>query len=177
MYVVFFFVFYELRWEVLVDVVDIGGIVDHHYLKFLFIIDERPFQKGCYPLLRTRGYPLVIMNMKEQITHVVIGNSDHYFIYTHGDKLFHQFLAVPHCQFLDACSGEKHTTYRCLWWPLSLKFKEVDVIDIVIKHGIIWRKDIYVAECEIVEIKYGLASFHFSSEAHVWSLLHTNIGT
>jgi hypothetical protein len=61
----------------MVGAVDIGGIFDHHYLKFLFIIDGRPFQKeGFYPLLRTRGYPLVIMNMKGRITHVVIGQTN-----------------------------------------------------------------------------------------------------
>jgi hypothetical protein len=32
-----FFVFSELRWEVIVYFVDIGGIVDHHWLNFLFI--------------------------------------------------------------------------------------------------------------------------------------------
>ena len=32
------FVFNELRWEVIVCFVDIGGIVDHHCLNFLFII-------------------------------------------------------------------------------------------------------------------------------------------
>jgi hypothetical protein len=30
--------FYELRWEVIVCFVYIGGIVDHHCLNFLFII-------------------------------------------------------------------------------------------------------------------------------------------
>ena len=32
-----FFVFRELRWEVIVRFVDIGGLVDHHCLNFLFI--------------------------------------------------------------------------------------------------------------------------------------------
>jgi hypothetical protein len=30
--------FNDLRWEVIVAFVDIGGIVDHHCLNFLFII-------------------------------------------------------------------------------------------------------------------------------------------
>ena len=38
---------------------------------------DDPFKKkGCYPLLRTRGYPLVLMNMKGWITHVVIGQTN-----------------------------------------------------------------------------------------------------
>ena len=32
--VVFFVVFSERKWEVIVRVVDIGGIVDHHFLNF-----------------------------------------------------------------------------------------------------------------------------------------------
>jgi len=34
----------------MVGAVDIGGIVDHHYLRFLFIIDGRPFQKRVLPV-------------------------------------------------------------------------------------------------------------------------------
>ena len=37
-YAVVFFMFSVLRSEVIVRFVDIGGIVDHHYLSFLFII-------------------------------------------------------------------------------------------------------------------------------------------
>jgi hypothetical protein len=37
-YVMVCFVFSELRWEVIVRYVAIGGIVDHHCLIFLFII-------------------------------------------------------------------------------------------------------------------------------------------
>jgi hypothetical protein len=37
-YVMVFLVFYTFRWEVVVHFVDIGGIVDRHYLNFLFII-------------------------------------------------------------------------------------------------------------------------------------------
>ena len=33
------FVFSELRWQMIVCFVDIGGIVDHHCLDFLFIIE------------------------------------------------------------------------------------------------------------------------------------------
>ena len=33
-----FFMFNDLRWEVIVHFVDIGGIVDHDFLNFLFII-------------------------------------------------------------------------------------------------------------------------------------------
>ena len=33
-----FFMFSDLRQEMIVHVVDIGGIVDHHSLNFLFII-------------------------------------------------------------------------------------------------------------------------------------------
>ena len=36
-YVVVFFMFNELRWDVIVHFVDIGGIVHHHCLNFLFI--------------------------------------------------------------------------------------------------------------------------------------------
>jgi hypothetical protein len=36
--VFFFWVFSELTWEVIVRFVDIGGIVDHYCLNFLFII-------------------------------------------------------------------------------------------------------------------------------------------
>jgi hypothetical protein len=36
-YVVVFFVFGDLRWDVIVCFVDIGGIVDHHCLNCLFI--------------------------------------------------------------------------------------------------------------------------------------------
>ena len=32
--------FYELRWEVIVRFVDIGGIVEHHCLNFLFLKSE-----------------------------------------------------------------------------------------------------------------------------------------
>ena len=35
--VYFFFMFNELKWEVIVRFVDIGGNVDHHCLNFLFI--------------------------------------------------------------------------------------------------------------------------------------------
>jgi hypothetical protein len=37
-YVVVFYVFNDLRWEVTVRFVDIGGIVDHHYWNFLCIL-------------------------------------------------------------------------------------------------------------------------------------------
>ena len=37
-YVINFFVFNDLRWDVIVPFVDIGGIEDHHCLNFLFII-------------------------------------------------------------------------------------------------------------------------------------------
>jgi hypothetical protein len=33
-----FFVFNGLKWEVVVYFVDIGEIVDHHWLNFLFIL-------------------------------------------------------------------------------------------------------------------------------------------
>jgi hypothetical protein len=36
--VVIFFVFIDLRWEMIVCFVDIGRIVGHHYLHYLFII-------------------------------------------------------------------------------------------------------------------------------------------
>jgi hypothetical protein len=36
-YVKVFFMFTELRWELIVRFVDIGEIVDHHCLNFLFI--------------------------------------------------------------------------------------------------------------------------------------------
>ena len=36
-YVMVFFVFSELRWEVILHFVDIVGIVNHHCLNFLFI--------------------------------------------------------------------------------------------------------------------------------------------
>jgi hypothetical protein len=36
----FFFAFSELRWEVIVHFVAIGGIIDHHCLNFLFIINK-----------------------------------------------------------------------------------------------------------------------------------------
>jgi hypothetical protein len=36
--IVFFFMFSELKWEVIVHFVDIVGVVTHHYLNFLFII-------------------------------------------------------------------------------------------------------------------------------------------
>jgi hypothetical protein len=39
-YVVVFFVFRQLRWEVIVRFVDIGEIVDHHSLNFLSITDN-----------------------------------------------------------------------------------------------------------------------------------------
>ena len=38
LYVVVLLVFSEWRWEVIVSFDDIGGIVDHHMLNFLFII-------------------------------------------------------------------------------------------------------------------------------------------
>jgi len=37
-YVVIFYLFNDLRWEVIVRFVDNGGIVDHHCLNFLFIM-------------------------------------------------------------------------------------------------------------------------------------------
>ena len=37
------FVFSELRWEVVVRFVDIGGITKHHYLNFLFAILQISF--------------------------------------------------------------------------------------------------------------------------------------
>jgi len=40
LYVVVFYVFSELRWEVAVGFVDISGNVDHHCLIFLFIMKE-----------------------------------------------------------------------------------------------------------------------------------------
>ena len=43
-YVMVFLVFYTFRWEVVVHFVDIGEIVDHHCLNFLFIINT--FQKS-----------------------------------------------------------------------------------------------------------------------------------
>ena len=86
------------------------------------------------------------------------------------------FLTVPHYQFLDACSGEKHTTYLCLWCPLSLKFKGIYVIDIVIKRRIIWWKDIYNISryVKMWKLRTGLASFRFSLKPHVWNMFHTN---
>ena len=39
LYVVFSYMFNELRWEVIVGFVDIGGIVDYHCLYFLFIVN------------------------------------------------------------------------------------------------------------------------------------------
>ena len=44
-YVVMFFVFSELRLEVIVHFVDIVGILDHHCLNFLFIIHIYPITK------------------------------------------------------------------------------------------------------------------------------------
>jgi len=38
-YVGVLIVFIELRWKISVPFVDIGGIVDHHCLNFLFIMD------------------------------------------------------------------------------------------------------------------------------------------
>ena len=37
-YVILFFMFSNMRWEMIVSFVDIWGIVDHHCLLFLFII-------------------------------------------------------------------------------------------------------------------------------------------
>ena len=45
-YVVVFFKFNELRWEVIVCFVNIGGIVDHHCDNFLFIIDHKTVNIG-----------------------------------------------------------------------------------------------------------------------------------
>jgi hypothetical protein len=42
-YVVVFFMFNKLRWEVIVHIVDIGGIAEHHFLNFLFIIIWLPW--------------------------------------------------------------------------------------------------------------------------------------
>jgi hypothetical protein len=40
LHVIVFYIFSDMKWEVLNVFVDIGGIVDHHdhYLNFLFII-------------------------------------------------------------------------------------------------------------------------------------------
>jgi hypothetical protein len=38
MYKVFILVRSELKWEEIVRIIDIGGIIDHHCLNFLFII-------------------------------------------------------------------------------------------------------------------------------------------
>jgi hypothetical protein len=43
---VFFFVFNDLRQEASVRFVDIGGIVDHHCLNFLFIILSKGRKKN-----------------------------------------------------------------------------------------------------------------------------------
>ena len=47
-YVVVFFVFIELKWEVVVRFVDIGGIIDHHYLHFLFIIRTQNYNREVF---------------------------------------------------------------------------------------------------------------------------------
>jgi hypothetical protein len=39
-YVVVFIAFHDLRWEVIVHFVDIDGVVCHHYLNALFIIQQ-----------------------------------------------------------------------------------------------------------------------------------------
>ena len=48
-YVFVFFVFNTLRWEIVVCFVDIGKIVDHHCLNFLFIIYRIPLVTQCIP--------------------------------------------------------------------------------------------------------------------------------
>jgi len=46
---------------VIVVAVDIGGIFDHHYLKFLFIIHGRPFQKkGLLPVAENTWIPTCV---------------------------------------------------------------------------------------------------------------------
>jgi hypothetical protein len=79
----------------------------YHYLIFFSIIEGRPFQKGCYPLLRTRRYPLVIMNMKGRITHVVIGNNDHYFTTKSKFVSSNPFVS-------------RRTRYNIMWSSLSV---------------------------------------------------------
>jgi hypothetical protein len=41
---IFFLILNDLRWQKIVRFVDIGGIVDHHYLNFVFIMKKNhPF--------------------------------------------------------------------------------------------------------------------------------------
>ena len=47
----FFFVFSDLRWEVIVYYIDKGGIVDHHCLNFLLMITYSEIKND--PLLAT----------------------------------------------------------------------------------------------------------------------------
>jgi hypothetical protein len=42
------FVYNDLRWEVAIRLVDIGGIVDHNYLSFLFIVKKRNEKTNDY---------------------------------------------------------------------------------------------------------------------------------
>jgi hypothetical protein len=44
----FFFMFNELRWEMNVHFVDIGWVIDHHFLNFLFIIIQRYHIGQCW---------------------------------------------------------------------------------------------------------------------------------
>jgi hypothetical protein len=53
-----FFVSSDLWWEVIVCFVDIGEIVDHHYLNFLFIktqVSSQLFLVILYPILLCGG--------------------------------------------------------------------------------------------------------------------------
>jgi hypothetical protein len=49
------FVFSELRWEVVARFVDLGHIVDHHCLNFIYIICyDKNFQTFCNALFDNR---------------------------------------------------------------------------------------------------------------------------
>ena len=50
-FIVFFFMFNELWWKVIVRFVDFGGIVDDHCLNFLFIIKGWPRWENCHSVV------------------------------------------------------------------------------------------------------------------------------
>jgi len=63
MYVVVFFVFSELRCEVIVRFVNIGGIVDHYHLKLSFIIYLTNIQCTCTAHMCTCTRTLYLKNI------------------------------------------------------------------------------------------------------------------
>jgi hypothetical protein len=89
----FFYMFNDLKWEVIVRFVDIGGIVDHQCLNFLFILTEfieyNRFQyTKCHNSYKRQSSPWFVVYF------ILLFNILHYWLF-----VLKRYLCIAFCIF------------------------------------------------------------------------------